>query len=77
LHALKASLLDTLLDLEVQVKQMHVAGVTGPPNRRNTNLGLVKIGILETSGVKHGLRRTLRLGFGDDMGELVQVLLVT
>lgn len=76
LHALEAGLLDTVLDSEVQVEKMHVAGVAGPPDGRDTDLSLVKIVSLEAGTIKHGLRGTLVKGLGDGSRNLVELVLL-
>ena len=68
--------MDTLVDLVAEVHQVHVAGVTRVPNRRNTDLGLVHVLVGEASGVQHGLRGTVGLGLGDDGTGLVKGILV-
>ena len=48
--------LDALLDLRGEVHEVHVAGVTLPPNRGDADLGLVHVLGLEAGGVEHRLR---------------------
>lgn len=73
LHAVKASTLHTLLDLVVELHQVHVARVSRVPDAADADLGLVQIGVLHASRVQHGLRRALGLGLGDVAGDLVEV----
>lgn len=76
LHTLESSSLNTLVNLVTEVHQVHVAGVTRVPDRRNTDLGLVHILVGEASGVQHGLRGTVGLGLSDDGTSLVEGILV-
>lgn len=64
-------LLHTLAHPVVQVQQVHVARVAIVPNRRNSDLPLVQVLVLESCGVQHRLRGTLRDGLRDMAGDLV------
>lgn len=59
-----------------QVHQVHVTGISLVPDGGDTDLGLLHVGIVETGGVQHGLRGTLRLGLCDEFGDLVEVAAV-
>eukprot|EP00123_Amoebidium_parasiticum_P017280 comp23783_c0_seq1/m.41266 comp23783_c0_seq1/g.41266 ORF comp23783_c0_seq1/g.41266 comp23783_c0_seq1/m.41266 type:complete len:398 (+) comp23783_c0_seq1:1029-2222(+) len=61
----KPGLGHTLLDLEGQLVQMHVARVALIPDGRDADLGLLHVLQLEAGGIKHGLGRTLGLGLRD------------
>jgi hypothetical protein len=76
LHTLESSSFDTLVDLVAEVHQVHVAGVARVPDRRNTDLSLVHVLVVEAGGVQHGLRGTVGLGLSDDGTGLVESILV-
>jgi hypothetical protein len=73
LHAVETGALHTLLDLVVQLHQVHVAGVSRVPDTADADLGLVQVAVLHAGGVQHGLRRALGLGLCDVAGDLVEV----
>jgi hypothetical protein len=76
LHTLEPSSFHTLVDLVAEVHQVHVTGVARVPDRRNTDLGLVHVLVVEAGGVQHGLRGTVGLGLGNDGTGLVEGILV-
>ena len=72
-HGDEASLGDGLLDEAREVEKVHVARVAVIPDRRDTDLGLVHVVLVEAGGVEHGLGSTLGLGLGDGGRHLVEL----
>jgi hypothetical protein len=66
------SLLYTFLDDIAELEKMHVARVSGPPDGRYANLGLLQVFLIETSSVQHGLGCTLSLWQSDGSTDFVE-----
>jgi hypothetical protein len=74
LHAQQARALHALLDLVVEVHQVHVARVARVPYGADAHLRLVHVRLAHPRRVQHGLRRALRLGLRDVLGHRIELI---